>query len=151
MCGICGVYNPGGGPASREAVSRMRGALAHRGPDDEGDFFDAGVGLGFRRLSILDIAGGHQPMSSADRRATLVFNGEIYNHPELRAELEASGVRFRTRSDTETILQLYLRQGISAFKRLDGMFAVALWDRKAREFILARDALGIKPLYYSFD
>ena len=151
MCGICGLYNVGGAPADPEAVRRMRARLDHRGPDDEGEHFDGPAGLGFRRLSILDLAGGHQPMSTADGRATIVFNGEIYNHPELRRELESAGARFRTRSDTETILELYAREGASAFGRLNGMFAVGLWDRERRELVLARDPIGIKPLYYSFD
>lgn len=151
MCGICGVYNLNGEPAERAAVLRMRARLIHRGPDDEGEHFDGPVGLGFRRLSILDLAGGHQPMSTEDGRLTIVFNGEIYNHPQLRASLESSGVRFKTRSDTETILELYAREGSAAFGRLNGMFAVAIWDKVRREFILARDPIGIKPLYYHFD
>ena len=151
MCGICGVYNLGGVPADQGALRRMREKLVHRGPDDEGEHLDGGLALGFRRLSILDLEGGHQPMSSADGSMAIVFNGEIYNHPELKRQLEVEGVRFKTRSDTETILRLYERHGASAFSRLEGMFAVALWDRRRRELILARDPLGIKPLYYRFD
>ncbi len=151
MCGICGLFNLDGSPADREAVRRMRGRLAHRGPDDEGEHFEGPVGLGFRRLSILDLEGGHQPMSSPDGRYSIVFNGEIYNHPQLRAELEASGVRFQTHSDTETILQLFIRNGPAAFSRLNGMFAVALWDRERQKLTLARDPIGVKPLYYRFD
>src|SRR5205823_1436242 len=103
----------------------------------------------FRRLSIIDIEGGHQPMLSADGRLALVFNGEIYNHPRLKAELEAGGAVYRTRSDTETILHLFERHGLDALSRLNGMFALALWDRSRKELILARDPLGVKPLYYS--
>lgn len=151
MCGICGVFNADGAEASVETVRRMRERLVHRGPDDEGEFAQGPAALGFRRLSILDLEGGHQPISSDDGKITLVFNGEIYNHPQLKAQLEAAGARYRTRTDTETILRLYEREGCEAFRRLVGMFAVALWDSKEREFILARDPVGIKPVYYSFD
>lgn len=151
MCGICGVYDLTGAPPDREGLRRMRSALVHRGPDDEGEHVEGGLGLGFRRLSILDLAGGRQPMTSADGRFTIVYNGEIYNHPALRRELQARGVAFRTRSDTETLLELYAREGAAAFARLSGMFAAALWDRDKREVVLVRDPLGIKPLYYSFD
>lgn len=151
MCGICGSFNADGTPASLEPTRRMRDRLVHRGPDDEGEFLDGPAALGFRRLSILDLEGGHQPISSDDGKITLVFNGEIYNHPELKAGLEAAGVRYRTRTDTETILRLYEREGSEAFRRLVGMFAVALWDSRKNEFVLARDPLGIKPVYYSFD
>lgn len=151
MCGICGIYNVNEAPADPGVLRRMRERLVHRGPDEEGELFEGPLALGFRRLSILDLEGGRQPMSTPDGRVSLVFNGEIYNHPALRSGLEAAGRRFRTRSDTETILELYAREGVSAFRRLDGMFAVGLWDRGRREFLLARDPLGIKPLYYAFD
>ncbi len=151
MCGICGVYNLDGAPPSVEGLRRMRARLEHRGPDDEGERFDGPAALGFRRLSILDLENGHQPMTTEGGRLTIVFNGEIYNHLALRAELESAGVRFRTRSDTETILRLYERRGPAAFARLDGMFALGLWDREKRQLTLARDPLGIKPLYYRFD
>lgn len=151
MCGICGVYNLGGEPADKTGVLRMRAALAHRGPDDEGDYFDGPLGFGFRRLSILDLEGGHQPMSTGDGRFTIVFNGEIYNHLELRRRLESSGVHFRTRSDTETLLELFAREGLGAFELLNGMFAAAVWDKQKRRLVLARDPLGIKPLYYHFN
>ena len=128
----------------------MRERLVHRGPDDEGELLDGPAALGFRRLSILDLEGGHQPMSTEDGGLSVVYNGEIYNHPELRAELEAGGARFKTRSDTETLLRLYARDGAKAFSKLRGMFAAALWDRQRREFLLVRDPLGIK-VYYRFD
>lgn len=151
MCGICGVFNLDGRPADRAVVLSMRERLIHRGPDDEGDHFDGPIGLGFRRLSILDLEGGHQPMSTPDGRFTIVFNGEVYNHLVLRQRLESQGARFRTHSDTETILQLFAREGPGAVARLRGMFALALYDRQKGELVLARDPVGIKPLYYRFD
>ncbi|MBI4385945.1 MAG: asparagine synthase (glutamine-hydrolyzing) [Elusimicrobia bacterium] len=152
MCGICGLYDPGEGSAAggNDALLAMREALAHRGPDDSGFWSEGPVAFGFRRLSILDLEGGHQPMRSADGRLTIIFNGEIYNHPELRSELEASGAAYRTRSDTETILHLYEQNSDPAvlLRRLNGMFAVALWDRGRRRLLLARDPVGVKPFYY---
>lgn len=150
MCGICGVFRLDG-PADAGALSAMRAALTHRGPDDEGEHLEGGVGLGFRRLSILDLEGGHQPMSTDDGRYWIVFNGEIYNHPQLKAQLEGAGVRFKTHSDTETILRLFAKEGKAAIARLRGMFALAIWDREARQLTLARDPVGVKPLYYRFD
>jgi len=123
--------------------------MRHRGPDDEGIHLDGEIGLGHRRLSIVDIAGGHQPMTDADGALWIAFNGEIYNHLELREELEQRGCRYRTRSDTETIVHLYREYGIDALARLQGMFALAIWDRPRRRLLLARDRLGIKPLYYA--
>jgi asparagine synthase (glutamine-hydrolysing) len=125
----------------------MCDVIAHRGPDDSGVFVDGPVGLGMRRLSIIDIAGGHQPMQTSDGRLTIVFNGEIYNHREVRRGLEALGQRFRTSSDTEVILHAYQRYGTACLQRLNGMFALALWDRAERTLFLARDRVGIKPLY----
>ncbi len=151
MCGIAGVYNLDGAPVEAGVVSRLRGALAHRGPDDQGELLEGPLGLGFARLSILDLEGGHQPMASADGSLVIVFNGEIYNHPELRVELAACGARFRTRADTETILELWARLGPAALDRLRGMFAFAIWDRRRRELVLARDPVGIKPLFYSLN
>ncbi|MBI5624569.1 MAG: asparagine synthase (glutamine-hydrolyzing) [Elusimicrobia bacterium] len=148
MCGICGVTSLSGEPADRAVVARMRAALAHRGPDDEGEHFDAGLGLGFRRLSILDLPGGHQPMSTPDGGLTIVFNGEIYNHLELRKGLADSGTAFKTRSDTETLLHLFDRHGTGALRMLNGMFALAVWDARRRELVLARDPIGVKPLYW---
>jgi asparagine synthase (glutamine-hydrolysing) len=129
----------------------MNAVIHHRGPDDEGLHNDDRALLGMRRLSIIDVAGGHQPLYGADRQVCLVFNGEIYNYRELRAGLEKEGHAFHTHSDTEVVLQAYLRDGPAAFERLDGMFGVAIWDRRTQELILARDRLGEKPLYYTAD
>lgn len=145
MCGICGMV---GGP-EREALGRMAAAMAHRGPDDDGFFVDARAGLGFRRLSIIDVAGGHQPLANEDASLHLVFNGEIYNHRELRAGLEARGHRFRTQSDGEVILHLYEETGPAFAEHLNGIFACAVWNPAADELVLARDHHGVKPLYYA--
>lgn len=147
MCGIAGWYRRGGAAVQPHVVERQCDAIRHRGPDDTGVFVDGDFGFGMRRLSIIDIAGGQQPVASADGRIVLVFNGEIYNHAELRRELEAAGRTFATRSDTEVILVAYLHWGDRAWERLVGMFAVAIWDRDTRVLRLARDPLGIKPLY----
>ena len=122
--------------------------MVHRGPDDSGYFADETVYLGHRRLSIIDIDGGHQPMQSEDGSVYIVFNGEIYNFRELRDDLQARGFSFQTRSDTEVILNLYLEQGLDSIKMLNGIFAIAIWDRRTRELHLARDHIGVKPLYY---
>jgi asparagine synthase (glutamine-hydrolysing) len=149
MCGICGEYHFGhGAPASQARVRAMADSITHRGPDDEGYFFDGSLGLGFRRLSIIDLAGGHQPMSDADETVWVAFNGEIYNFPELRAELESFGHVFRTRSDTEVIIHGYKQWGSGVLRRLNGMFGLAIWDVAARRLTLARDAAGIKLVYY---
>ena len=129
----------------------MRDSLTHRGPDDAGLYLGAGVGLGHRRLSIVDLSGGRQPMANEDRRVWIVFNGEIYNHRDLRPELEERGHQYRTVSDTETIVHLYEERGARAVECLSGMFAFAIWDSARRELLLARDRLGIKPLYYALD
>ncbi len=126
----------------------MRDVLTHRGPDDSGLFLDERVGLGHRRLSIIDVAAGHQPMANDDGSLHVVYNGEVYNHSVLRAELEARGVRYRTRCDTETVLRIYEADGVQSPRRLRGMFAFAIWDRRTRELFLARDRFGVKPLYY---
>ncbi|MBW8861803.1 MAG: asparagine synthetase B, partial [Acidobacteria bacterium] len=130
-------------------LERMRDVLTHRGPDGAGMFIDGTVGLGHRRLSIVDVAHGAQPMSSDDDRLHIVYNGEVYNHPSLMAELEASGERYRTHCDTETVLRVFAREGAGTPRRLRGMFAFAVWDRRSRELILARDRFGVKPLYYA--
>jgi asparagine synthase (glutamine-hydrolysing) len=126
----------------------MAAAIAHRGPDDEGFHFAGPLGLGFRRLSIIDLAGGHQPMSDAAESVWVVFNGEIYNFQELRRELEAKGHRFRTRSDTEVIVHGYKQWGTGVLQRLNGMFGLAIWDERAKRLVVARDPAGIKLIYY---
>ena len=149
MCGICGILMRDSGLApDRGLIERMRDLIAHRGPDGAGLHLGPGVGLGHRRLSIVDVALGQQPMYSADRRFVIVYNGEVYNHPALKTELETAGVRYRTRSDTETVLHLYERLGERAVERLRGMFALAIWDTVERRLFLARDRYGVKPLYY---
>ena len=146
MCGIAGLFLRD--ETSDDAViARMRDAVTHRGPDDCGNFLSGALGLGHRRLSIIDLGGGHQPMTTDDGRFVVVFNGEIYNYQALRQELEAAGARFRTQSDTEVILQLHARHGDAAVERLNGIFAYAIWDVAARRLLLARDRAGIKPLY----
>jgi len=125
--------------------------IRHRGPDDEGYYFDRGCGLGMRRLSIVDLDTGHQPISNEDGSVWIVFNGEIYEFDHLRRDLESRGHHFRTRSDTEVIIHLYEEHGVECFQHLRGMFAIALWDARAERLILARDRFGKKPLYYSFD
>jgi asparagine synthase (glutamine-hydrolysing) len=151
MCGIAGFF---GFELSADAacgvLRSMCDAMRHRGPDDEGYFTDPGVGLGMRRLSIVDLEGGHQPMSAANDRFHVVFNGEIYNHAELRAGL-APVETFATHSDTEVMLRLFAREGVSAVHKLNGMFAVALYDRLERRLLLLRDRMGVKPLYWHWD
>jgi asparagine synthase (glutamine-hydrolysing) len=150
MCGICGVA--GGDPAAgRELVGRMCAAMVHRGPDDEGTVQADGVTLGVRRLSIIDVEGGHQPITNEDGTAWVVQNGEIYNHVELRGELTARGHVFATRSDTEVLVHAYEEWGQAMVTRLNGMFAFAVYDRRAGVLFLARDRMGIKPLYWAWD
>ncbi|KAF1722003.1 asparagine synthase (glutamine-hydrolyzing) [Pseudoxanthomonas wuyuanensis] len=152
MCGIAGlVVAPGQAAPSAELGRRMNAVIHHRGPDDEGLHSDDRALLGMRRLSIIDVEGGHQPLYGAERQVCLVFNGEIYNFRELRQGLEKDGHVFATHSDTEVILQAYLRDGVEAFAKLDGMFGIAIWDRRTQELILARDRFGEKPLYYAVD
>jgi asparagine synthase (glutamine-hydrolysing) len=127
----------------------MTDAVAHRGPDGEGVFNAPGVALGHRRLAFIDLAGGIQPMSLADQSLTIVFNGEIYNFPDLMAELKAAGAQFQTRSDTEVILHGWRHWGTGLFSRLRGMFALALWDAREQSLILARDRFGKKPMHYA--
>ena len=152
MCGIAGIYNFGQRPVDRLLLQRMTDLLAHRGPDDSGLHIDEGVGLGHRRLSILDLStSGHQPMSSQSGQVWITYNGEFYSHLEQRPLLAAHGQYFRSTSDTETILALYEQFGIDFLTRIDGMFALAIWDSRQRRMIIARDRLGIKPLYYTID
>ena len=149
MCGICGQYNfKGNAPVKPGDIERMARALVHRGPDDEGYYVSGALGLGFRRLSIIDLEGGHQPMSDQQKSVWVVFNGEIYNFHELRHELEGLGHEFRTRSDTEVIIHGYKQWGFEVLNRLNGMFGLAIWDENQKQLILARDAAGIKLVYY---
>src|SRR5881392_3931405 len=147
MCGICGIAATAGAP-DRERLAAMSRSLVHRGPDSGGEHLDGPVALAARRLSIIDLAGGDQPMASEDGSLVVVQNGEIYNFPELRRELERDGCTFRTRCDTEVHLHLYERDGLDFAEHLRGMFAVAIWDARRRRLVLARDRYGIKPLYY---
>jgi len=147
MCGICGIVSTSGS-ADPERLARMSAKLVHRGPDSDGAFLDGPVGLAARRLAIIDLAGGDQPIANEDGTVTVVQNGELYNYPELRLELERAGHRFRTSCDTEVLVHLYEREGEAFARRLRGMFAVALWDAPRRRLVLARDRYGIKPLYY---
>jgi asparagine synthase (glutamine-hydrolysing) len=155
MCGITGIlqYAQTSQAVDESLVVRMRDTLAHRGPDDVGVFVnqDRRVGLGFRRLSIVDLSpAGHQPMFSPDKSVAIIFNGEIYNHLVVRKELEAKGYRYRSRSDTETIIYAYQEYGVDFVHKLLGMFALALWDEKKQRLVIARDRVGIKPVYYTF-
>src|SRR5881628_1244429 len=150
MCGIAGIVKRDPRETVDEArLKRMRDVLRHRGPDGEGLLLDGPVGLGHRRLAIIDVAGGHQPMANEDETIWIVYNGEIYNHAALRPGLEARGHRYRTRSDTETIVHLYEEEQERCVERLRGMFAFALWERARKRLLLALDRLGIKPLYYA--
>jgi len=144
MCGICGYA----GISDARLIEDMVESLAHRGPDDRGVFVDGGFALGHRRLSVIDLGGGHQPMTSPDGALTITYNGEIYNFRELRSELEARGTAFQTESDTEVLLHLYRYEREGALERLNGMFAFAIYDRERRELFAARDRMGIKPLHY---
>lgn len=150
MCGICGFcYLDSGRPVDRGVLERMCAVIVHRGPDEGGIHIDASVGLGMRRLSIIDLESGSQPIFNEDQSICVVFNGEIYNFQPLRAELEGRGHRFDSDGDTEVIVHLYEEYGVHFVTRLNGMFAIALWDRAKRRFLLVRDRLGQKPLYYA--
>jgi asparagine synthase (glutamine-hydrolysing) len=149
MCGICGQLNfVRNTPVEPETIRRMTETMVHRGPDDEGYFVEGPVGLGFRRLSIIDLGGGHQPMSDAEETVWVILNGEIYNFKELRAELEKRGHRFRTNSDTEVIIHGYKEWGSEVLNHLNGMFGLAIWDVRKERLVVARDAMGIKLIYY---
>src|SRR6266478_3822760 len=149
MCGICGILDLRGNSVSAEELKAMSNVLRHRGPDDQGRFFSGPLAFGFRRLSIVDLAGGHQPMTNEDGSVWIVFNGEIYNHAELRPGLQKRGHRFISNSDTETILHLYEEYGDDCVCHLRGMFAFAIWDTRRKRLFCARDRLGIKPFYYA--
>jgi asparagine synthase (glutamine-hydrolysing) len=150
MCGITGVLHFDGEPVSPVVLRRMTDAIAHRGPDGEGQFIDGPLGLGHRRLAIIDLsAAGHQPMATPDGRYTLTYNGEVYNFQELRVELESLGHQFKSRTDSEVVLKAYAQWGERAVERFNGMFAFAIWDKRERTLFLARDRYGIKPLYYT--
>ena len=152
MCGICGIFEPERKTAIDCAVlKRMADTMAHRGPDDDGYYSNPGIGLGFRRLSIIDLAGGHQPLSNEDGKIWIIFNGEIYNFEELNRRYLSTGHQFRTRSDTETIVHLYEELGEACFAELRGMFGLALWDGRKQKLFLARDRVGKKPLFYFWD
>ena len=147
MCGICGTVSSAG-RADPERLARMSATLVHRGPDSDGTFVEGPVGLAARRLAIIDLETGDQPVANEDSTVHVVQNGELYNYRELRAELERAGHRFRSHGDTEVLAHLYEEHGLDFVRRLRGMFAVALWDAPRRRLVLARDRFGIKPLYY---
>src|SRR3982751_3211890 len=155
MCGIAGFVEspltaaPFAADERRALVHRMCEVIRHRGPDDEGLLVEHGVALGMRRLSIIDLSTGNQPIHNEDRTVWVVFNGEIYNFRDLRRELEAAGHRFYTATDTEAIVHAYEQWGTGAIARLRGMFGLAIWDARARTLLVARDRIGIKPLYYA--
>src|SRR5438046_7799363 len=150
MCGISGIFQfHSKAPVRGETVQRMNDVLRHRGPDADGFYVGPGIGLGHRRLSIIDLSTGDQPLANEDRTIRVVFNGEIYNFAELRAELIAHGHRFRTHSDTEVIVHAYEQWGDRAVDRFRGMFAYALWDEPKRRLLLVRDRIGVKPLLYA--
>ena len=150
MCGVAGIFSaPGAAPPHRGDIEAMVRALHHRGPDGQGVLIDGPVGLGHARLSIIDLDGGAQPIANEDGRVQVVFNGEIFNYLELRADLIARGHRFRTASDTEVLVHLYEEHGDDFVVHLNGQFAIALWDARRQRLVLARDRVGIRPLYYT--
>jgi asparagine synthase (glutamine-hydrolysing) len=151
MCGICGIFHfDRRDSVERRVLTAMNRQILHRGPDEDGFYIQENIGLAMRRLSIIDLRSGQQPMSNEDGTVWLVYNGEIYNHAQLRAQLEARGHRYRSRSDTETIIHLYEEYGRDCVRYLRGMFAFALWDARRRVLFVARDRVGIKPFYYLF-
>jgi len=151
MCGICGIFEPGDGTLARTTLKSMADTIRHRGPDDEGFYCAGAVGLAHRRLSIIDVSGGHQPLSNEDGTVWIAFNGEIYNFEEVNRRFLSRGHSFKTRSDTETIVHLYEELGEACFAELRGMFAIALWDARKKQLVLARDRVGKKPLFYSWN
>ena len=149
MCGIAGIFNLNGDPVSRRAIKAMTDIISHRGPDGEGHHIDGNIALGHRRLAIIDLTTtGHQPMANEDASVVVVYNGEIYNFLQLRAELEGKGHKFRSKSDTEVLILGYEEEGIDFVQRLNGMFAFALWNSRERTLYLCRDRFGVKPLYW---
>jgi asparagine synthase (glutamine-hydrolysing) len=149
MCGIVGFTHSQSFEAATARLKALCETIVHRGPDDEGIFYDNTVGLGMRRLSIIDVDGGHQPISNEDGSVTVVFNGEIYNYRDLRRQLQQSGHQFRTQTDTEVIVHAYEENGVDCVKLFNGIFAFALWDASSRRLLIARDRMGVKPLYYA--
>src|SRR5436309_15533393 len=148
MCGICGIVSLTGETVDPAVVEAMNETLVHRGPDSAGTFAEGAAALAARRLSIIDLEGGDQPIGNEDGSIQVVQNGEIYNYRELRGGLERAGHRFSTQSDTEVLVHLYEEHGPTFVRELRGMFAIALWDARERRLVLARDRFGIKPLYY---
>ena len=152
MCGIVGQLNLDDTPVSSVILKRMTDVITHRGPDGEGHWIEKNIGLGHRRLSIIDLSSaGEQPMISSDHRYVLTYNGEIYNYSELRTELEKKGYSFRSQTDSEVALYAIAEWGRDALTKFNGMFALGFWDRKEKKLLLARDRYGIKPLYYFLD
>src|SRR5262245_56429051 len=151
MCGIHGIYKLDGGRAPVEALARMAAVTVHRGPDDEGVHADGRCAIGMRRLSIIDVAGGHQPITNHDNSLAVVCNGEIYNFRELRRELERYGHRFKTNADSEVVMHGYAQWGERLLDHLNGMFGFALWDARQQVLLIGRDRLGIKPIYWCSD
>src|SRR5262249_16391531 len=149
MCGIAGIFSFGEAPIEQEELKRMCSAIAHRGPDDEGFYLGARVGLGMRRLSIIDLATGHQPVRNEDGSVWVGFNGGIYNFMDLRRDLEGRGHRFYTSTDTEVIAHPYEEYGARCVEPMRGMFTFAVWDARRETLLLGRDRLGVKPLYYA--
>ena len=152
MCGICGAFNFDRENKIHESdLKQMCKVITHRGPDDEGIYVKQNIGIGMRRLSIIDLSTGRQPISNEDGTVWIVFNGEIYNHQEIKRELLQKGHQFKTKSDTEVILHAYEEYGEDCPKKLNGMFGFAIWDERKNRLFIARDRLGIKPLYYYLD
>src|SRR5690348_923834 len=149
MCGICGIINSSPGSPGPEPLRQMAARLRHRGPDATGFYEEPRAGLGHVRLSIIDIEGGRQPMRDSSQSLCITFNGEIFNHVELRQELTGKGHRFTTRSDTEVILHLYQEEGEECVHRLNGQWAFAIWDAKRQRLFLSRDRMGVRPLFYT--
>ena len=152
MCGIAGIINFTDDLVKEDVLNQMGEAIKHRGPDDSGVWTNGKTGFSHQRLSIIDTSkSGHQPMHSPDSRYSIIFNGEIYNHNDFRSELKAKGFEFKSTSDTEVLLYMYITYGASMLHRLNGMFAFAIWDDQKNELFVARDRYGIKPLYYYLD